>query len=126
GTRSSRPTRTHAAQSPPRQTPAQRSATASVPQSIQTQIQTCRSPNCIISAYTSITLTHTLARQNNVLPDGPTTRGAGVHTPFYLVLPDKWRWPSPWSGSSLPTNGRPTTDRPRKTGTHATKWPRHA
>src|SRR3984957_12181873 len=32
----------------------------------------------------------------------------------------------PWSGSSLPTNGRPTTDRPRKTGTHATKWPRHA
>src|SRR6202789_3390326 len=72
GTHSSHPTQTHAAQSPPRQTPLPRSATASAPPSIQTQIQTCHSPNFIIVTYTSIISTHTLAHANKPAIIAPT------------------------------------------------------
>src|SRR5258707_15833862 len=64
--------------------------------------------------------------ETNVLPDGPTARGAGVHTPFNVSRRLKQHRASHLSESSFfrPTGG-PTKIISPKQGTHATNCPPH-
>src|ERR1700733_1239770 len=89
------------------------------PSQSEVMTATGRSTPCCASSWQTPELL-----KNRVLPDGPTARGAGVRTPFYLVLAGQGAWSSRWSEMIIPTNGRTTEDHLCKIGIHATKWPR--
>jgi hypothetical protein len=62
-------------------------------------------------------------RKDGVLPDRPTARGAGVRTPFCLVLQEWIAWALPLVGIILfrPTGGPQEMVLARQ-GIHATKF----